>query len=65
MKENSVTKIMPRARYLGFSQHDCETHYECPLCKRKFGSWSTDFYKVNGTEHCKCPHCESELRTGY
>ena len=64
MKENSVTKITPRARRLGFSQRDCEVYYECPVCNKKFGSWAAEFYKVNGTEHCKCPNCESELRKG-
>ena len=61
---DTSTKVIPKAIYMGFSSHDCEAHYKCPLCKGNFGSWSTTFYKKNGKEHCKCPRCQAELVTG-
>lgn len=65
MSENASTSVAPIAKYLGYSSHDCESHYRCPLCYRDFGSWSTTFYKKNYREHCKCPNCGSELLIGY
>lgn len=65
MTEITTTGVAPRARYLGFYPHDCESYYKCPLCNGQFGSWSTSFYKKNNREHCKCPNCDSELLTGY
>lgn len=48
-------KKKPDAIYLGFSQHDCEAHYKCPLCGKGFGSWSIDMKNV------RCPNCKEEL----
>ena len=48
-------KKKPDAIYLGFSQHDCEAWYKCPLCGRSFGSWSINMKDV------RCPDCKEEL----
>lgn len=48
-------KKKPDAIYLGFSQHDCESHYKCPLCGCSFGSWSINMKDV------RCPDCKEEL----
>lgn len=51
----------PRAIYLGFSSHDCESRYKCPVCGALFGSW--DIHREeneNGTKKC-CPDCKTEL----
>ena len=51
-----------RAFFLGYSDHDCEAWYECPYCKKHFGSWSIfhNEKNVNGTRGY-CPHCKEEL----
>ena len=36
---------------VGFSQHDCESHYECPFCGEGYGSWSIPIGKPF---KCKC-----------
>lgn len=36
---------------VGFSQHDCESHYECPFCGEHYGSWSIP---INKPFKCKC-----------
>lgn len=52
----------PRAIYVGFSSHDCESRYRCPCCNTPFGSW--DIYNnsknKNGTKQY-CPSCKTEL----
>lgn len=51
----------PRAIYLGFSSHDCEARYKCPVCGTLFGSWSIHREEnENGTKKC-CPDCKTEL----
>ena len=36
---------------VGFSQHDCESHYECPFCGEHYGSWSLP---INQPFKCRC-----------
>jgi hypothetical protein len=55
MKTESKPKRKPDAIYLGFSNHDCESHYKCPLCGHAFGSWSINMKDV------RCPNCKEEL----
>ena len=48
--------------YVGFSRPDCESWYECPKCKARYGSWSF----INGTVTVtdgkfKCHKCETIL----
>lgn len=48
--------------YVGFSSHDCESWYECPMCHAKYGSWG--FFHMEKSEKeekdgklvftCKC-----------
>lgn len=50
------------AEYIGYSFHDTELWYRCPLCGHKFGSW-TIFHQQkneNGTKNY-CPSCKEEL----
>lgn len=54
-KPKEKPKVKPKAIYLGFSQHDCESHYRCPLCGDAFGSWCIDMKDV------RCPNCKAEL----
>lgn len=51
-----------RAKYIGYSSHDCETWYQCPCCNRTFGSWSIFCQDMNenGTKEY-CPYCKEEL----
>ena len=46
----------PRAEYLGWSNHDCEAWYRCPVCGKEFGSWSVPI----GSK--ECPRCHTELK---
>lgn len=56
-KENEgKPKKKPKAEYIGFSSHDCESHYRCPECGKSFGSWSLIRMKET-----RCPHCNVEL----
>lgn len=52
----------PKAIYIGFSSHDCESRYKCPCCDKPFGSWEVFNNKKNenGTKHY-CPSCKTEL----
>lgn len=52
----------PKAIYLGFSSHDCESRYKCPCCDKPFGSWEVFNNKENenGTKRY-CPICKMEL----
>ena len=61
----SVYIKKPWAEYCGFSSHDCETWYRCPICKKTFGDWTIYHQKpnTNGTKDY-CPHCETELDIG-
>lgn len=54
--------MKPRAEYIGFCDHDCESHYRCPLCGKNFGSWTIcgQQKNENGTNKY-CPHCKEEL----
>lgn len=54
--------LKPKAIYLGFSSHDCESRYRCPVCNKPFGSWEIFLQQPNenGTRYY-CPHCETEL----
>lgn len=58
----TATHQKPRAIYISFSPHDCESLYDCPVCGRRFGSWSICNQKKNenGTEKY-CPECKTEL----
>ena len=51
-----------RAMRVGFCSHDCEIWYECPHCKKKFGSWTVFLQEKNenGTKKY-CPYCKEEL----
>lgn len=37
--------------YSGYSSHDCEAHYKCPVCKTDYGSWG--FGKAGETFKCR------------
>ena len=51
-----------RALYVGFSSHNCEAFFECPYCKKIFGSWRVFNQKENENGTNKyCPHCKEEL----
>ena len=51
----------PKVIYLGYSSHDCESRYKCPVCGALFGSWDIHEEKnENGTKKC-CPDCKTEL----
>lgn len=44
-------------KYVGYSSHDDESRYQCPVCKEGYGSW--DFINgsvrvMNGLFRCKC-----------
>lgn len=52
-QENVVVNRI--ATYLGFSPHDCEAWYKCPLCGKSFGDFSVDMKDV------RCPHCKEKL----
>lgn len=51
-----------RAIYMGFSNHDCDAYYKCPVCGKVFGGWAVFRQKKNenGTNHY-CPECKTEL----
>lgn len=57
-------KVYNRAEaiYLSYSSRDCESWYQCPLCGKRFGSWSIYHQEPNenGTKEY-CPHCKQEL----
>jgi len=61
-KESKADMEKPTAIYRGFSQHDCESHYTCPVCGINFGGWSVFANKPNenGNKHY-CPNCKTEL----
>ena len=48
------------AVYTSYNNHDCESWYQCPYCKKPFGSWSIFHQKQEG-EEAHCPHCEKPL----
>lgn len=56
INSNNTYKLKPRAIHIGFSEHDCESWYRCPICKQTFGSWTI----YNKQEYC-CPYCKTEL----
>ena len=46
-----------KLKYVGYSSHDDESRYQCPICKEGYGSW--DFINgsvrmTNGLFRCKC-----------
>lgn len=57
-KKIAGNNVKPRAIYIGFDSHGCETHYECPVCGRHFGSWSLE---RNEAGNRYCPECKTEL----
>lgn len=57
-KKIAGNKEKPKAEYIGFSSHDCESHYRCPVCNGTFGSWSLE-RNENGNRYC--PRCKTEL----
>ena len=54
--------LKPKVEVLGFSNHDCATHYRCPCCKKTFDDWTVYHNEKNdnGTKNY-CPHCKCEL----
>lgn len=42
-----ANKLIP----VGYSSHDCESHYKCPFCGEPYRSWSMTIGKVFT---CKC-----------
>lgn len=38
--------------YSGFSEHDCESHYKCPVCNIDYGSWK--MLKFGKSFRCNC-----------
>lgn len=52
------TKEPNKMIYVGFSQHDDESWYKCPVCNQPYGSWGfiNGSVKVSddGTFKCKC-----------
>jgi hypothetical protein len=58
-EESDEAKEMVEMIYNGFSQHDCESHYKCPVCNKDYGSWKMlTFGKV-----FKCNNCGTLLKT--
>lgn len=53
-----ATKEPNKMIYVGFSQHDDESWYKCPVCNQQYGSWGfiNGSVKVSddGTFKCKC-----------
>ena len=56
--DNSIPKI----KNVGYSQHDCETWYECPYCKEQMGSWQLFHEGVKEGEAFECPKCKKKIR---
>lgn len=50
-KEEILKVYANKLTPIGFSQHDCESHYECPFCGEGYGSWSIPIGKPF---KCKC-----------
>jgi len=50
---------LPEAIYLGYSSHDCESWFKCPICHKKFGCHSEIIDKEGNRG---CPHCKTILR---
>lgn len=53
-----ATRGLNKMIYVGFSQHDDEAWYKCPVCNQQYGSWgfingSVKVYS-DGTFKCKC-----------
>ena len=55
--EIEVGKEPQKMVYNGFSSHDCESHYKCPVCETDYGSWG--FGKAGDT--FKCRKCGATL----
>ena len=53
-----ATKEPNKMIYIGFSQHDAEAWYKCPVCNQQYGSWGfiNGSVKVSddGTFKCEC-----------
>lgn len=54
---NNISKPAERVIYLGFSNHDCEAKYRCPICNKHFGSY---MIKTIFNKRC-CPYCNNAL----
>ena len=50
------TKEPNKMIYIGFSQHDDEAWYKCPVCNQQYGSWGfiNGSVKVSDDETFKC-----------
>ena len=48
--EIKVGKEPQKMVYSGYSSHDCESHYKCPVCESDYGSWG--FGKPGTTFNC-------------
>ena len=61
LKLNNIVE-RKKAIILGYCNRDCETHYECPVCNKKFGSWDIfhNSKNENGNKEY-CPYCNTEL----
>lgn len=50
--KEEIPKTYPnKLACVGFSQHDCESHYKCPFCGEHYGSYSIPIGKPF---KCKC-----------
>ena len=51
-----------RAIYTGFSQHDSDAYYKCPVCNSTFSGWDVFHNQKNENGSKKyCPNCKTEL----
>ena len=41
-------------RNIGYSQHDCESWYECPNCKKEIGAWSLFHNDIHSGDIFEC-----------
>ena len=39
---------------IGYSQHDAESWYECPKCKKEIGSWGLFHNNINSGDIFEC-----------
>ncbi len=39
---------------IGYSSHDCESWYACPLCRTQYGSWEFFHKHLKGGDVFKC-----------
>jgi transcription elongation factor Elf1 len=50
-----VNNYSKKMKYVGFCSHDCEAHYECPVCGKRYSSWNLWVTEENkGLLVCDC-----------